>query len=238
MNRVSNDSVQKHTGKVWDQWVEILNKAGARLWDHQQLVEFLSLKHKLRPWWRQVVAIGYENAIGKRVQGQNLKGEFSSTTTKMMPLDQKTLWSWMQTPEALALWLKPLSDFRFQAALAFEGEGGVFGEVRTLKAPSRVRMTWNETDWIRPTVLQLWMIHRPRGRCLIVFTHEKLASNRERAQVKARWQQVVGALQAAAALHPAAASVAAKAPKKGDLLAVTEKKVLSKKKVNTRRAVR
>lgn len=206
LNRVSNASVQKHTGKIWDEWVAVLDKAGARIWDHQQLVEFLHLKHKLTRWWRQVVSIGYENAIGKRVEGQNLKGQWSSTTTKTMPFDQKTLWSWMQSEEALAIWLKPLSEYRFQEKLEFEGEGGIFGEVRTLKAPERVRMTWNDSDWVHSTTLQIWMIRRPQGRSLIVFTHEKLANGRERAQIKARWEQVVGELHALAALHPEAAS--------------------------------
>lgn len=232
LNRVSNGSVQKHTGKPWDEWVDLLDKAGARIWGHRQLVEFLQMKHQLTPWWRQVVAIGYENAVGKRVEGQNLKGQWSSTTTKMMPLDQKTLWSWMQSPEALAVWLKPLSEFRFQAKLEFEGEGGIFGEIRTLKAPERVRMTWNDTDWVHSTILQIWMIRRPLGRSLVVLTHEKLANSRERAQVKARWEQVVRELQSLALSHPMAASSTPKRTAK-KRKASTRKKTASKRKKKT-----
>ena len=43
---VGSETLKKRTRKTWDQWVEVLDKAGARHWTFQETVAHLRKKHK------------------------------------------------------------------------------------------------------------------------------------------------------------------------------------------------
>ena len=186
--RVTSASVEKGTGKSWDEWVKVLNKAGAKVWSHQEIVAHLKKKHKLTLWWQQGVAVGYEVATGKRIAGQNGKGEYSTVATRTFPLSARELWKLISSPDGLALWLKPMGDFMVKPKNEFEVEGGIFGEVRTMKAPERIRMTWQETDWPKASVLNVAVIPRDGKKSVLVFQHDGLRSARQREDLRAYWK--------------------------------------------------
>lgn len=186
--RVSTASILKNTGRSWDDWVKVLNKAGAQHWTHQEIVAFVRKKYKLRPYWQQWVTLGYEVASGRRIEGQNLKGEYQVTATRVFPVDAKTLWSLISSPDGLRIWLRPMSDFVLQPKQMFEVEGGIFGQVRTMKANVRARLSWQETDWAKPTVLNVSVISRPGKKSILVFQHEALRTTRQREDMRAYWK--------------------------------------------------
>lgn len=196
---VSSKSVEKHTKKNWDQWIEILNQAGAQHWNHKEIVAFLKKKYKLSMWWQQGVTSGYEIAIGRRVMGQNLKGEYSTTVTKTFPIGAKAAWKLICSPEGLAVWLKPLSDFELKPKRSFECEGEIYGEVRTMKAGQRARLSWKETEWDKATVMQVMVIPRPKNKCMVIFQHESIKDSRTKQQLHARWRQAANDLAELAA---------------------------------------
>lgn len=191
---VTSASVEKGTGRGWDEWLSLLDEAGARGWTHQETVAHLGRKYRLTEWWRQGVTGGYEVMTGKRVAGRNLKGEYSITITKSMPVSDKTLWALLASPEGLAVWLKPLGEFRLQAKRAFETEDGAFGEVRTMVAGRRARLSWRESDEGKPSIVLLNLVHRPGAKSLLVFTHEGLVDGRRREPLRARWRAAADAL--------------------------------------------
>lgn len=192
---VSTVSVEKGTGRGWDEWLAILDEAGARAWTHQETVAYLARRYRLTEWWRQGVTGGYGVMTGKRVAGRNLKGEYSITVTKSMPVADKALWKLLASPEGLAAWLKPLGEFRLQAKRAFETEDGAFGEVRTMLAGRRARLSWRESDEDKPSIVQLYVAHRPGAKSLLVFTHEGLVDGRRREPLRARWRAAAEALR-------------------------------------------
>lgn len=194
IGRTSSRSVEKHTKKNWDQWIKILEDNGARHWTHQEIVAWLKKKHKLIQWWQQIVTTGFEQYIGRRIEGQNQKGEYAITTTKTLPHSQKKVWDLLNSAEGQAIWLKPLSDFNFQVGRVYETEEGVFGEVRTMKKPERVRMTWQETDWEKKTVVNIAIVSRPKEKCILVFQHDGIKNGRLKMQLKERWLSVVKGL--------------------------------------------
>src|SRR4051812_31302930 len=99
IGKVSNQSVLKGTGRGWAEWIRLLEKAGAKHWSHQEIVAFLHKKHKLGPWWNQGVTHGFELATGRRMEGQNQKGEYSIVTTKTFPLSNKKMWQLLESQE-------------------------------------------------------------------------------------------------------------------------------------------
>src|SRR4051812_34858442 len=95
IGRVSAVSVHKGTGKDWDEWLKLLNQAGAKSWTHQEIVTFLKKKHKLSLWWQQGVTLGFELATGRRVEGQSLKGDYSVAITRSLPVSHRETWRFM-----------------------------------------------------------------------------------------------------------------------------------------------
>ena len=49
--RISDESVIKATGKSWNEWYSILNKAGAKKMEHKDIAEYLSTKLDERTWF-------------------------------------------------------------------------------------------------------------------------------------------------------------------------------------------
>lgn len=196
LSRISRASVLKHTKKDWNEWITILDRAEARSWSHQELTRFLRARHHLTPWWQQCVAIGYETHIGRRIEGQNLKGEFSVTVTKSLHVDQKTAWARLVSSEGLEAWLRPLSPVALGPKETFETEDGFFGEVRVFKKGERFRLRWQDPDWPKHSVVQLMILPRPKGRdgkgrSIFVVMHEGLANARIRESMRARWREAI-----------------------------------------------
>ncbi|MBX3022892.1 MAG: hypothetical protein KF799_14555 [Bdellovibrionales bacterium] len=188
LNKVSTASVHKGTGRGWDEWVRLLNKAGAKNWTHQETVAFLKKKYKLTPWWQQGVTVGFEIAVGRRQEGQNLKGEFGVMASRTFPLGVKALWKFVTSDRGIALWLKPMGDFELKPKQQFEVEGGIFGEVRTMKTFERARLTWREEEWARATVLNLMFLPRTESKSILVFQHDRLFSARQREEMRSYWK--------------------------------------------------
>ena len=211
IGKVKSESVEKHTNKGWAEWLKILDKAGAKNWVNKEITAHLAKKHKLSPWWSQIVATGYLIAIGKKIDGVNDRGERSLTATRTMNLSRKKMWEYLESPEGQALWLKPLSDFEFKPKCTFETLDGYFGEVRTVKAPTRARLTWQEPEWDKPTVVQIYVNPRPGEKCLLIFMHEKIRDGRTQEMLRAHWKN---ALEAIANALPETSKSVAKAKKK------------------------
>jgi activator of HSP90 ATPase len=190
IGQVSTASVHKGSGKHWREWINILDRAGAGGWTHQEIVAFLKKKYKLRPWWQQGVTIGYEIHTGKRVPGQTLKGDYSVTSTKAFAIDAKSLWKLVSSAKGIDIWLQPLSSFSLRPKSQYEVAGGIFGEVRTMKAPQRIRMTWQDSDWEKPTTLQI-NVYPKKGKSMLVIQHEHLKTASLKEEMRKRWRRAL-----------------------------------------------
>ena len=88
------------TGRPWDQWVDMLDAAGAREKNHTAIAA-LTLKHMPesveRPeWWAQGTAIAYEQHVGLRVPGQSCTGDFQFSTSRTVTGDiDRALEAWL-----------------------------------------------------------------------------------------------------------------------------------------------
>ncbi len=197
LNRVSSKSALKNTGKTWDQWVSLLDAAGARSWSHKELVLYLK-KKKLSPWWQQGVAGAYSVAIGKKIEGRNAKGELSVTATKSFSIDSKKMWALLCSKQGQEIWLQPLSPMQIKVGAFFETKDGFFGEIRTMKKGLRLRLSWKDPEWSKPTYLQVFVVPRPDNKCLVAFTHEKIKEPKVEALLRRRWKQATSSLHALA----------------------------------------
>jgi hypothetical protein len=80
--RSGGEAVKAKTGKVWAEWFQILDTAGAKDWPHQDTAAYLLEKEKVPRWWCQMVAVGY----GIRQKFQKCDGQFSASGSRTLPV--------------------------------------------------------------------------------------------------------------------------------------------------------
>ncbi len=88
----SDEAMQKATGKVWNEWLTILDKAGAAKWPHAKIAVWVWDNYKLSSeWWAQQITTGYEQARSKRALYQRADGTYSASASKTFAAPQEVL---------------------------------------------------------------------------------------------------------------------------------------------------
>jgi uncharacterized protein YndB with AHSA1/START domain len=101
---IGTDAVARATGKAWDQWLSILDKAGAVAMPHKAIAAMLAEKYGLPPWWNQMVAVGYEQARGLREAFQ--QGDwFAANASRTLNASVERLYGAWADPALRSLWL-------------------------------------------------------------------------------------------------------------------------------------
>jgi uncharacterized protein YndB with AHSA1/START domain len=103
-------------------------------------------------------------------------------------VDFKKVWKTVVSNEGQAIWLKPLFPVSIRTGAPFETEDGFFGEIRTIQKERRVRLTWQDPNWAKKTVLQVTIVPRPERRSILVFDHGEINDLRVQAQMRQKWR--------------------------------------------------
>lgn len=171
--RMSDEAVEAKTGKKWDQWFAILDKAGAKEMSHKDIVKFLNSKHDVGPWWQQMVTVTYEQARGLRQKHENSAGyEISVSRTVKVPL--ANLYKAVANETSRRTWL---SD-----------DGLV---VRKATANKSLRVTWKDGK----TSLEINFYPKGDGKSQVVVQHSKLPDAKAAAKMKTFWGQALDRLR-------------------------------------------
>lgn len=162
---ISADAVKKATGKTWDEWCAVLDKAGCKKMTHKEIVAVLSEQHGLGPWWQQMVTVGYEQARGLRVKHETTAG-FSISRSKTLPVP---------IADAFAAWndkrkrLKWLADPDFTIRKATENRS--------------LRITWIDGA----TDIDVMFYVKGKDKCQVTVQHSRLKNEKQAAKMKAYW---------------------------------------------------
>lgn len=134
-------AVRAATGKDWNEWLKLLDGAGAarRALDHQQIWDLaMQSLPGSAGWWGQMVSVGYERARGLREKHETSARDYQATLSKTLPVplfaayaawaDESLRRNWLQAPgldftklnagkNIRARWPGgPLLDIRFNAS--------------------------------------------------------------------------------------------------------------------------
>jgi len=126
--------------------------------------------------------------------GQSSGVGFQIGVQRTIRVGREALWELLLGPEGVALWLGTADSFRAQQGFAYRTEEGISGEVRSVHARDRIRLTWQPPDLDEPTTLQV-TLSCPRNtdeRTTLRFHQEKLIDADHREQMRAHWKGVVG----------------------------------------------
>ena len=83
MATISDEAMEKATGRNRAQWFVILDDLGAQDLTHKQIARLLEGRKLIEgAWWSQTVTVEYERHIGRRAEGQLSSGKFSASASK------------------------------------------------------------------------------------------------------------------------------------------------------------
>lgn len=101
---VGSDAVMRATGRAWDEWLRVLDRAGAKAMPHKDIALMLSRKFLVPDWWSQMVTVGYEQARGLRAVNQKSNG-FAANSSRTVGIALGRLYDAWNDPKIRARWL-------------------------------------------------------------------------------------------------------------------------------------
>lgn len=171
---ISSEAVQAKTGKSWAEWLEILDKAGAKEWPHKEIATHLSEKCGCPDWWSQMVTVGYEQERGLRVKHQQCSGEFSTSASKTVAVPIAALYKSWSEANLRDRWLSDAAGLM----------------VRKANLNKSMRFTWPDGTSVE---VNFW--DKGPSKSQVALEHRKLASLDEVTRLKAFWTDALTKLQ-------------------------------------------
>lgn len=172
---VGSDAVLKATGKAWDQWLRLLDKAGAKKMPHKAIAEMVYEKWNVPPWWGQMVTVGYEQARGLRAINQKADG-YAANASKTVNAALDQLYGAWSDPKLREKWL-PSAPLK----------------VRKSTDGKSMRITWTLGD----SRVEVHFQPLGPGKSKVRVQHRKLEDAQEVQAQKKYWAEGLARLKAA-----------------------------------------
>lgn len=176
INGIGDEAVRAKTGKTWGEWIATLDKAGARTMEHAEIASLLHEKFRVPGWWTQMVTVGYEQSIGKRVPRQKADG-FAASASKTVSVSAAAAFKAFNDPRKRASWLTDELT------------------IRKATAPKSLRITCEDGK----THLDVNIYAKGEDKAQVTLQHTKLASARAAARMKKYWGDALKRLEEALA---------------------------------------
>ena len=163
----NEDTYRKKTGKSFQQWAVILNKAGAEKMNHAQMAEYLFKKYpKVSGWWLQMITATYEQEHGMREKYQSLKG-YEISRGKTINTSLKSLYEAWDNVKLRSRWLAEESIV-----------------IRKTTPRKSMRITRKDGN----TILAVNFYPKGSEKSQVVVQHTKLANMTEAKQMQSYWE--------------------------------------------------
>ena len=194
LNGMSDEAVARATGRDWNAWLRFLDDLGALDLDHKGIVALLAGPGELsNGWWQQSVAVGYEQARGLRVVGQTSAGGYQIGVQKTLPMPAEAAWDLVMDGPGRAIWLGTVDNLELERGAQYHTREGAWGEIRSVAAGERLRLTWHSPELLNPSTLQVYVM-ASGGKASVRFHQERLSSLEERELMRQRWRKALDGL--------------------------------------------
>jgi uncharacterized protein DUF4287 len=172
INGIGDEAVRAKTGKTWSEWIATLDKAGARTMEHAEIASLLHEEFGVPGWWTQMVTVGYEQSIGKRVPRQKADG-FAASASKTLNVSAAAAFKAFNDPRKRASWLTDELT------------------IRKATASKSLRITCEDGK----TNLDVNIYAKSERKTQVSLQHTKLPSAREAARMKKYWGEALKRLE-------------------------------------------
>lgn len=176
-------AIARATARDWSDWAALLGEAGGGTLSHPELAELARRnmpESVMNPgWWAQSVAVAYEQAIGRRVVGQDSNGTFRTSVSQTVALPPT---------ESLSSWGRIAADPELRLTDELGASMGWSGEARTTTTEKWWRWRRELSDGSRVAVD---ITRRTDGRTLVTLTHSKLSGAGSIPHWKGHWKPLL-----------------------------------------------
>lgn len=169
---MSDEAIERRTGRTWQGWFERLNAWGAKDHTHTEIAAWLQGEHDVDGWSAQAITVAFERAHGGRSLGQRPDG-FEVSASKTVAVDVGELYRAFMDDALRPRWL-PDVELR----------------LRTTTAPKTARFDWGDGD---TRVIASFTAKGP-AKSSVTVTHVRLPDADEAARMKSFWRERVAAL--------------------------------------------
>lgn len=199
--KISDEAVERATGRDWGGWFRVLDGWGAADQGHQATALHLAEEHGLSGWWSQMITVQYERVRGLREVGETAGSGYQVGVQRTLAPTPAAAWERIASRDGMAVWLGAGAPARLEPGTEYALADGTTGEVRVVREGSHVRLTWRPPEWEATSTLQVRAQESGSGRGTIGFHHEGLPDQESREAMRAHWR---GVLDRLGALGPAA----------------------------------
>jgi hypothetical protein len=172
--QMSDQALKARTGKIWAEWFEILDQAGAKKWRHQEISAYLAKAHQVGPWWTQMIAVPYEHARGIRQKFQKCDGEFAASGSRTLNVPMSKLYEAWTDEKLRRRWLP-----------------GAKIEITTATRNKSLRAKWDDGK----SRLSVNFYAKGLGKTQAAVDHMKLPNSKESARMKKYWFEALNRLE-------------------------------------------
>jgi hypothetical protein len=162
---MSDDSVRKRTGRTWEEWVALLDRAGSAEEPHRKIARYVS-SLGTPDWWSQMVTVGYERIRGLRDRGQRRGGAYEMSKSRTFPVSVDDLFGAFADARRRRRWLS------------------VKISVRSATPKKRMRVNWDDG-----TVAVFEFIPKGAAKSAVAVGHQKLRDKTAAEAMKKAWSE-------------------------------------------------
>jgi len=170
---VGSEAVLKATGRAWDEWLRLLDRAGAKALGHKDIALMLSRKFSVPDWWSQMITVGYEQARGLRAVYQKADG-YSAYASKTVGTQLARLYAAWSNPVQRARWLP---DAPVEVSRSTDGKS--------------IRMRWTQGG----SRVDVGFYPKGAEKSMVAVEHGRLDDPKAVARQKAFWSAALARLK-------------------------------------------
>ena len=169
---MADERVLEATDRDWAAWKSYLDSKGGADMDHAAIARLLK-DEGVKPWWSQMVTVGYERMIVRREVGQTCAGTFSANASRTIPGTMDS------TREAWAALNAERAEY---AGAVAEGEP---------RLTESEKWRYWRVDLDDGSKVSVMFSEKPGGKATVAVNHDKLSSADDVARAKAFWKPLL-----------------------------------------------
>ena len=192
---MSDADAKTATGKSFEDWFRVLDKAGGPSAGRRALTEHLMKDHALVAWWAQTLAVEYERARAVHEKDGRPKG-YSICVTKTIVAPPDRMFDAFGDATLMSDWLGKGAKADFKEGGAFSTADGNRGRYTKVARPKTLRMAWDDDDAAAASTVEIKLT--PNGsKCGLVLNHERIQTRAEADGLRAAWGAAIEKLKRA-----------------------------------------
>lgn len=157
---MSDEAIQRGSGKTWDEWFALLDAWGAAGRTHAEIARHVAETYDVPGWWAQGVTVGYERARGLRKLHETTDG-FAASASKTVAVPVERLYQalvdeaerdrWLESGALTLRTAQEHRSARFDAA-----EGGIIEVWLTAKGPHKASLQLQQSKLPDVAAIEEW----------------------------------------------------------------------------------